>query len=478
MRRYTAIQALFLLQLFFFSSYVFSASEVITAPMEQTEQEALYLVIQAFVGEWWNGSGLYPDPCGWTPIQGVLCDLFEGLWYITVLNIGPVFDNSLACSQDARFTAYLFELRHLRSLSFFNCFSSSIRQPATIPSQNWQKLAGNLETLEFRSNQGLTGAIPAGLSLLINLQSLVLVENSLTGELPQELGNLVHLRRLSLACNQLSGPIPASLGDNLVDLLILDLSTNSLAGPLPPSLGNMNSLLKLDLSYNNLNGKLPGEVEKLKNLTILDLRNNNLSGGLSQSFQGITSLQDLLLSNNPVGGNLMEFRWENMRNLTTLNLSNMNLTGEIPESITEIGKLRYLDLSSNNLSGSVSPKFAALPCLNALYLNGNNLTGELGFSAEFYQRMGRRFASFDNPSLCYRMKPRGHVPVGVAQCKHQHDVPISNLDSGNKLSDKNPNQKSSFMASFGLSNSSIAGFWWVLLMQAAAAAAFLLLMLA
>ncbi|KAG1346923.1 Piriformospora indica-insensitive protein 2 [Cocos nucifera] len=412
-------------------------------------------------------------------MQGVSCDLFEGSWYITVLNIGPVFDNSLACSQGARFTPSLFELRHLRGLSFFNCFSSSIRQPATIPSPNWQKLAEDLETLEFRSNQGLTGVIPAGLGLLINLQSLVLEENSLTGELPKELGNLVHLRRLSLAANQLSGPIPASLGNNLADLLILDLSMNSLAGPLPPSLGNMNSLLKLDLSYNNLNGKLPGELEKLKNLTLLDLRNNNLSGGLSQSLQGITSLQDLLLSNNPVGGNLMEFRWENLRNLTTLNLSNMSSTGEIPESITELGKLRYLDLSSNNLSGSVSPKFAALRCLNALYLNGNNLTGELGFSAEFYERMGRRFASWDNPNLCYNvgMKPRGHVPVGVAQCKHQHEVPISNLDSTNKPSDKNPNQKSSFMASFGLSTSSIAGFWWERLMQEAAAA-FLLVMLA
>lgn len=402
-------------------------------------------------------------------MQGVSCDLFEGLWYITALNVGPVFDNSLACSQDARFSPYLFELGHLRSLSVFNCFFSSIRQPATIPSQNWQKLAGDLENLEFLSNPGLTGVIPAGLCLLINLQSLVLVENSLTGELPQELGNLVQLRRLSLAGNRLSGPIPASLGNNLADLLILDLSMNSLAGPLPPSLGNMNSLLKLDLSYNHLNGKIPGELEKLKNLTLLDLRNNNLSGGLSQSLQGMASLQDLLLSNNPVGGNLVEFKWENLRNLTTSSLSNMSLSGKIPESITGLEKLRYLDLSSNNLSSSVSPNFAALPGLNALYLNGNKLTGELGFSAEFYERMGRRFTSWDNPGLCYNVgiKPRGHAPVGVPRCncKHQHEVPISKLDSRNKPSDKNPTQKSGCMASFGHSTPSIAGFWWVILMQ-------------
>lgn len=39
------------------------------APMEKSEQLALYSAIQGFVGKWWNGSDLYPDPCGWTPIQ-------------------------------------------------------------------------------------------------------------------------------------------------------------------------------------------------------------------------------------------------------------------------------------------------------------------------------------------------------------------------------------------------------------------------
>uniref|UniRef100_A0A7C9AR84 Uncharacterized protein n=1 Tax=Opuntia streptacantha TaxID=393608 RepID=A0A7C9AR84_OPUST len=41
----------------------------VIAPMKKTEKEALYSAIQGFVGNWWNGSDLYPDPCGWTPIQ-------------------------------------------------------------------------------------------------------------------------------------------------------------------------------------------------------------------------------------------------------------------------------------------------------------------------------------------------------------------------------------------------------------------------
>ena len=44
-------------------------AETLGALMEKREQEALYSVIQGFVGKSWNGSDLYPDPCGWTPIQ-------------------------------------------------------------------------------------------------------------------------------------------------------------------------------------------------------------------------------------------------------------------------------------------------------------------------------------------------------------------------------------------------------------------------
>lgn len=52
------------------------------APMEEREREALYSGIQGFVGKWWNGSDLYPDPCGWTPIQ---------VWYMYYYYFGIKF---------------------------------------------------------------------------------------------------------------------------------------------------------------------------------------------------------------------------------------------------------------------------------------------------------------------------------------------------------------------------------------------------
>lgn len=45
------------------------------SPMQKKEQQALYSTIQGFVGQWWNGSDLYPDPCGWTPIQVLILNL-------------------------------------------------------------------------------------------------------------------------------------------------------------------------------------------------------------------------------------------------------------------------------------------------------------------------------------------------------------------------------------------------------------------
>ncbi|PKU78270.1 Piriformospora indica-insensitive protein 2 [Dendrobium catenatum] len=440
-RRNISTQVLFLFPLL--SLLYLSGGEMAMAPMEKTEKEALYLAIQGFLGNWWNGSDLYPDPCGWTPIQGVSCDLFDDLWYITILSIGPVLENSLDCSPNSRFTRSLFELKHLKSLSFFNCFSAN--QSITLPSNGWDKLAVSLEILEFRSNKGLVGEIPIEVFSLTNLQSLVLMQTGLFGKLPDEIDNLINLKRLSLAGNRFMGSLPNSFGKNMNELLILDLSSNSLSGSIPSSIGGLTSLLKLDISNNLFSGSLHPELASLKNLTLLDLRNNCLSGGWVQSLQGMFSLQDMLLSNNPLGGNLVDFGWEKLQNLSNLDLSNTGITGVIPESIAGLRRLRFLALDNNHLSGKVSPKLADLPDLNVLYLSGNNFTGELDFSEEFFERMGRRFTAWNNRNLCYRAGR--FVPFGVELCREE-GVAVQN--SKNKFGVGSQDPESGFVASFGL----------------------------
>ncbi|CAH9104608.1 unnamed protein product [Cuscuta epithymum] len=388
--------------------------------MEKSEQEALYHAIQGFVGKQWNGSDLYPDPCGWTPIQGVSCDLFDGFWYVTDMRIGPVLDNSLECAQNAAFSPHLFALKHLKTLSFFKCFLPP--QQISITTLYWESLNGTLESLEFRSNPSLIGAIPNSFGYLKKLKSLVLLGNGLSGSLPGNIGSLFSLRKLVLSANNFTGNIPDSFG-GLQNLLILDLSRNSLSGHFPSSLGQMRSLLKLDLSKNQIGGKIPEEIGNLKNLTLLDLSGNRFSGGLPKSLQGMESLEEMVISDNPMGGTLMGLEWGGhlKGSLTVLDLSNAKLTGGIPESITRLEKLRFLGLNDNNLSGEISPRIAEMPNIGALYLNGNNLAGELQFSEGFYGKMGRRLGVWGNPNLCYPIGFKGgstmHVPFGVTACQ-------------------------------------------------------------
>ncbi|KFK43587.1 hypothetical protein AALP_AA1G145600 [Arabis alpina] len=326
------------------------------APMYRREREALYSAIQGFVGDSWNGSGLYPDPCGWSPIQGVSCDIYNDLW----------------------------------------------------------------------SNPGLIGKFPETIGNLTRLKSLVVLENGFNGALPASICNLKSLKKMVFAGNSFAGTIPNCFKE-LKELLILDLSRNSFSGTVPSSFGDLVSLLKLDLSNNLLEGNLPQEIGFLKNLTLLDLRNNKLSGGLSNNIEKIQSLTELVLSNNPMSEEDMMggIKWEKMGSLVILDLSKMGLRGEFPIGLTKLKRLRFLGLNNNNLTGLVpSEKLEALPYLGALYINGNNLTGELRFSRKFYEKMGRRFKASKNPNLCQPLEKtisnyshnKHLLPLGVKPC--------------------------------------------------------------
>jgi hypothetical protein len=207
----------------------------------------------------------------------------------------------------------------------------------------------------------------------------------------------------------------------------------------------------------------------------MDLRNNSLTGGLPQFMQGMASLQDLLLSNNPLGGTLARPVWERLTNLATLDLSNTGLVGTIPESMAALTGLRFLALDHNRLTGKVPAKLAELPDIGALYLNGNNLTGTLEFAPGFYQRMGRRFASWDNPGLCYSLADAAHAPSGVVACK---DLQEPGGGTRDKDSGKTPEASWSLVASSstGLSATKANGFWRMVRWRMVAASVVLILL--
>ncbi|KAI4302582.1 hypothetical protein MLD38_038308 [Melastoma candidum] len=393
--------------------------ELVGALMEWNERETLYSAIRGFVGSSWNGSDLYPEPCGWTPIQGVSCDLHDEKWYVSVMNIGSFYDNSLRCAPDANFTHHLFDLKHLSSLSFNNCFFSPQANPVAISGLSWERLAGSLTALEFRSNPGLIGTLPPSFGSLGQLQSLVLLENGLGGNIPFEIGNLGNLKRLVMSESGFEGNIPDSLG-RLSNLLILDMSGNKLSGSIPTSLQGLTSLLKLDLSGNSLGGPVPGELANLKSLVLLDLGKNNLTGGLARWIQDMVSLEELVMSHNPnLGGDLKAINWGNVKNLRSLDLTNIGLKGNIPDSMSNLRMLRHLGLGNNSLTGTPPRGLSLLPHIGALYLNGNSLTGQLEFPPEFYAKMRWRFSGEDNPGLCYRFPittSADAAPHGINPC--------------------------------------------------------------
>ena len=360
--------------------------------------------------------------------QGVSCDLYDGLWYVSAIEIGPIYDNSLMCSSTPQFSHNFFRLKHLKALSFFSCFMKV--NPVRVSTLRWEMFTNTLESLEFRSNPGLIGTIPTTIGYLRKLQSLVLLENGLAGKLPLEIGDLISLRKLVLSENHFVGQIPQSFG-KLSELLILDLSRNNLSGSLPLSIGSLASLIKLDLSYNKLEGKLPIEIGNLKNVTLLDLGSNNFSGGLVQSFQQMVSLKELVISHNQaLGGDLSSItQWENLNNLEVLDLSKTGLKGDIPGSISRMEKLRFLGLKSNGLSGKVPPSLASMPCISAIYISGNNLSGEIEFSPGFFRKLGRRFGAWENPNLCYNdgLTSKSFAPIGVKPC---HQVSNDNYING------------------------------------------------
>ncbi|WP_423925033.1 Ig-like domain-containing protein [Candidatus Palauibacter sp.] len=123
----------------------------------------------------------------------------------------------------------------------------------------------SVETLYLGFNN-LTGEIPPELGSLRNIRNLALDGNELTGSIPPELGTLGTLGgysmdgELNLRLNSLSGAIPAALG-NLRDLETLRLGHNRLEGPVPSELGAMRKLEWLELAGNaGLTGPLPSSL--------------------------------------------------------------------------------------------------------------------------------------------------------------------------------------------------------------------------
>ena len=179
--------------------------------------------------------------------------------------------------------------------------------------------------------------------------------NELSGALPAELGNLTNLQRLDLVVNQLSGVLPAELG-NLTNLKVLSLQINQLSGTIPSELGKLSNLETLYLHDNQLSGSIPSELGNLTNLKVLGLNSNQLSGELPASLGNLTSLEDLYLYENALSGALPA-ELGNLTNLESLLLRDNDFSGALPAELGNLTNLDVLYLGNTQLCAPTDASF-------------------------------------------------------------------------------------------------------------------------
>ena len=279
----------------------------------------------------------------WADNTGWLTNAPLGQWYgVTTDDSGRVTelilnDNGLSGS----IPAVLGNLSSLKVLNLANPRLTCRRSSG----QRW------VCTSTLPAPNRLTGAIPADLARLANLEQLALGGNQLSGTIPAWLGNLSKLERLSLRGNQLTGTIPADLG-RLTNLRFLRLSFNPMDEntPLPTWLTSLSQLTQIELNGLDLTGVVPPGLARLTNLNTLGLFGNQLTGEIPPQLGQLTRLR-------------------------SLNLGNNSLTGPIPPELGSISTLHDLNLQGNRLSGSIPSELGNLSNLRTLRLVGNNLSG-------------------------------------------------------------------------------------------------------
>ncbi|KAJ4747333.1 Leucine-rich receptor-like protein kinase family protein [Rhynchospora pubera] len=180
-----------------------------------------------------------------------------------------------------------FSVDGLQNLSLLTTFNASgFYLPGPIPIWFGHHLGSSFTTLDLGFT-GVIGTIPAELSLLSNLESLVLSHNNLTGTIPSELGYVPSLSYIDLGFNNLSGNVPDSIWA-LPELKYLDLSSNQLTGQVPQTLPTHNGTsYTFNISNNLFYGKVSAAVELImRSFNLSDISNNYFEGSLNSHVKG------------------------------------------------------------------------------------------------------------------------------------------------------------------------------------------------
>ncbi|XP_047266775.1 probable LRR receptor-like serine/threonine-protein kinase At3g47570 [Capsicum annuum] len=239
-----------------------------------------------------------------------------------------------------------------------------------------------------------SGEIPKAISNLIELEELVLSDNSLSGSLDTEIINILGLRIIDLSSNNLSGSLPPNLGSILPNIerlfwhascLHRELSTSlrtlfalscKIQVRIPDEVGSLSSLLDLRISGNNLVVSIPITIGNLRKLQHFDLTNNKLTGFIRDHICKLQHLGDIYLGKNKLSGSLPNCLG-NITSLREIHLGSNKLSSNIPPSIGNLQDLVVLDLSPNNMVGSLPPEIGNLKAVTLIDLSMNQFSKEI-----------------------------------------------------------------------------------------------------
>ncbi|KAL4586069.1 hypothetical protein LXL04_010700 [Taraxacum kok-saghyz] len=164
---------------------------------------------------------------------------------------------SLLNTHIKRFPDSVWMLKHLKSITIFNC-------------KHFEELPENLGLLEklFFLSLCSTGIrrLPDSICMLKNLKILRIEYCGLLEKLPEDIGELESLEKLKLTKCESLGDIPYSIC-KMKHLRFLHLANCSQVEKLPEDFGNLKGLEELDIQFTGIR-RLPHSISSLKGLCI------------------------------------------------------------------------------------------------------------------------------------------------------------------------------------------------------------------
>ncbi|CDY18093.1 BnaA01g23540D [Brassica napus] len=215
------------------------------------------------------------------------------------------------------------------------------------------------------------------------VSSINLEDKSLSGGLAPEISTLSELKTITLQRNKLTGKIPSFA--KLASLQEIYIDSNLFDGVEPGAFAGLTSLQILSMSDNpNLSPwSFPSELAESTSLTTIYLDNTTISGALPDIFENFASLQNLRLSYNNITGPLPpSLAKSSIQNLWINNqLSGLSGSIEVLSGMTSLSQAwlqkNHLYLNDNNLTGDIPKVLTSMPSLNLIDVSNNNLTGEI-----------------------------------------------------------------------------------------------------